>query len=186
MTLHIQVSPGAWWTFKLISGAASSTATTVEGNWKIAPEAGAFIVGDGNQVFFSNPLSDVTGRNCLFDDVYTFNANGDFSIEMGNSTWLESWQGGSPDGNCGTPVAPHDGTGSYSYELNGNKLKLIGTGAHVVLPKAVNGGELPGVPVPTEVTYDVLSLTSDGTTKRMVLEINVGGSVRWTFTLVSA
>lgn len=185
MTLHIQVSPGAWWTFKLISGADAPAATTIEGNWKIAPEAGAFVVGDGNQVFFSNPLSDVTGRDCLFDDIYTFDANGDFSIEMGNSTWLEPWQGVS-DPTCGTPLAPHDGAGTYTYELSGGKLKLIGTGAHVVLPKAVNGGELPNVPVPNEVTYDVLSLTSDGTTKRMVLEINVGGSVRWTFTLVSA
>ena len=185
MTLHIQVGPEAWWTFKLASGATAPTETTIEGNWKIAPEAGAFVVGDGNQVYFSNPLSDVTGRDCLFDDIYTFDANGNFSIEMGNSTWLEPWQGVS-EAICGTPLAPHDGAGTYTYELSGDKLKLIGTGAHVVLPKVVNGGELPNVPVPSEVTYDVLSLTSDGTTKRMVLEINIGGEVRWTFTLVSA
>lgn len=84
---------------------------------------------------------------------------------MGEQTWLEAWQGIASDG-CGTPKAPHDGAGSYTYQYDGTTLKLIGQGAHVALPKAVNGGELPNVAVPNEVNYQVVSLTQAGGVKK--------------------
>ncbi len=184
MTLRIQAGNGVWWDFKLISGA--SPAASIVGNWKMEPVEGAFAVGssEGNNDFFFNKTADVTARACFFDDVYTFAANGNFSINMGGQTWLETWQGVGSDA-CGVPVAPHDGAGAYTYSLSGGSLKLIGKGAHLALPKVVNGGELPTVAVPNDVTYKVVSLTTDGTKKRMTLHIEVGGGAWWTFKLIS-
>ena len=70
-----------------------SFAQTVEGTWKLAPEAGALGVGPGTGDYgwWSNGEADVTTRACLFDDHYVFNADGSFQNIVGESTWLEPW-----------------------------------------------------------------------------------------------
>jgi len=45
----------------------------------------------------------VTTRACFFDDVYTFVEDGTYSYDLGDQTWLETWQGVAEDG-CGAPV----------------------------------------------------------------------------------
>lgn len=194
MTLRINFNNGTdvWWDFKLISGEIGSgenETTSIEGNWKMEPVAGALAVGPsaGSSEWYFNSADDVTGRACFFDDVYTFGADGSFSYDMGGSTWLEPWQGAAGDGACGTPVAPHDGSGSYTYTFDGSALTLNGTGAHVALPKAVNAGELgnPGIDVPESITYQVASLTESGGVKKMTLHIETGSGVWWTFKLIS-
>ncbi|SEF57832.1 COG1361 family protein [Algoriphagus boritolerans] len=184
MTLRIEAGSGVWWDFKLISGTPASA--PLAGTWKMEPVEGAFAVGPsaGSREWFFNTTADVSTRACFFDDTYTFGEDGTFSIEMGEQTWLEAWQGIASDG-CGTPKAPHDGAGSYTYQYDGTTLKLIGQGAHVALPKAVNGGELPNVAVPNEVNYQVVSLTQAGGVKKMTLHIETGTGVWWTFKLVS-
>ncbi|MBQ4822350.1 hypothetical protein [Aquimarina sp. MMG016] len=159
-------------------------ASGLEGIWKLAPEAGAFKVGPapGNGDFFSNSLDDVTTRACYFDDFYIFSIDGSFSNELGSETWLEGWQGVSPD-QCGTPVAPHNGSVSatYLYDEGAGTITLNGEGAFLGLPKVVNGGELPGVPVPSSITYNV-SLSNNN--NRMELTIEIGGGVYWTYQLI--
>lgn len=184
MTLRIEAGSGVWWDFKLISGTPASA--PLAGTWKMEPVEGAFSVGPsaGSREWFFNTTADVSTRSCFFDDTYTFGEDGTFSIEMGDQTWLEAWQGIAADG-CGTPKAPHDGAGSYTYQYDGTTLKLIGQGAHVALPKAVNAGELPNVAVPNDVTYQVASLTEVGGVKKMTLHIETGSGVWWTFKLVS-
>ena len=184
MTLRIEAGSGVWWDFKLISGAAESA--PIVGNWKMEPVEGALSVGPsaGSREWWFNTTADVATRACFFDDVYTFGEDGTFSIDMGDQTWLEAWQGVGADG-CGAPKAPHDGSGSYTYQFDGNTLKLIGQGAHVALPKAVNAGELPNVAVPNDVTYTVESLTVTNNVKRMTLHIETGTGVWWTFKLIS-
>ncbi|MFC3417115.1 hypothetical protein [Algoriphagus hitonicola] len=189
MTLRIEAGDGVWWDFLLISGEAGEDpepASDVAGDWQMEPVAGAFSVGPnpGSTEFFSSSADDVTTRACFFDDVYTFGADGSFSIEMGDQTWLESWQGVDSD-SCGTPVAPHDGSGDYSFEFDGETLRLIGEGAHVALPKVVNGGELPNVDVPDDVTYQVASLTDEDGVRRMTLHIEIQDEIWWTFKLIS-
>lgn len=185
MTLRIEAGSGVWWDFKLISGAPAPTAAIV-GNWKMEPIEAAFSVGPnaGSREWYFNTTADVATRACFFDDVYTFGEDGSFSINMGAQTWLESWQGIAADG-CGAPVAPHDGAGTYTYEFTGSTLKLVGEGAHVGLPKAVNAGELPNVAVPNDVTYQIVSLTESNGVKRMELHIETGTGVWWTFRLIS-
>ena len=94
---------------------------------------------------------------------------------MDGSTWLEAWQGASPDG-CGTPVAPHDGTTnapySYSYNAATGELTTIGVGAHVGLAKVNNAGELTDpANAPGSVTY-LITLADNGNT--MIADINFG------------
>lgn len=185
MTLRIQAGSGVWWDFKLISGPPATAA--IVGKWKMEPIEGAMTVGPtaGSKEWWFNTTADVTTRACFFDDVYTFAENGTFTMDMGAQTWLEGWQGIAADG-CGTPKAPHNGAGNYTYAYNGGTLRLIGQGAHVALPKAVNAGELPNVAVPAEVTYQVVTLSESNGVKRMTLQIQAGTGVWWTFNLISA
>lgn len=187
MTLQIEAADGVWWEFLLISGTPPETPIDVVGDWTLEPIAGALGVGpgQGNVSWWASGDGDVTGRACLFDDVYTFDANGNFSMALGTETWLEPWQGTDPEA-CGTPVAPHDGTGSFTYTRTGNDLKLIGTGAHVALAKVVNGAELSNpANAPADVTYIISDFSDDGTNRRMTLQIFAGGETWWQFKLIS-
>lgn len=184
MTLRIEAGTGVWWDFKLISGPPASAA--IVGKWKMEPVEAALSVGPsaGSREWWFNTTADVATRACFFDDVYTFEANGTFTIDMGAQTWLETWQGISADG-CGTPKSPHNGSGSFTYIYDGGTLRLIGQGAHVGLPKAVNAGELPNVALPGEVTYQVVGLTETAGVKRMTVQVEAGTGVWWTFKLIS-
>lgn len=184
MTLRIEAGTGVWWDFKLISGPPASAA--IVGKWKMEPVEAALSVGPsaGSREWWFNTTADVATRACFFDDVYTFEANGSFTMDMGAQTWLETWQGISADG-CGTPKSPHNGSGSFTYIYDGGTLRLIGQGAHVGLPKAVNAGELPNVALPGEVTYQVVGLTETAGVKRMTVQVEAGTGVWWTFKLIS-
>ena len=116
----------------------------------------------------------------LFDDVFSFGADGSFANQMGDATWLEGWQG--VDEGCGAPVAPHDGSAAatYSYDAGAATLTVVGQGAHVGLAKVVNGAET-GVAVDDTITYEVTELTADS----MTLDINFGPGY-WRFVLVPA
>ena len=115
----------------------------VEGTWKLSQQAGALAVGpnQGDGSWWSNSTGDLTTRACLFDDSITFDASGNMMHYMDGSTWLEPWQGVNSE-QCGTPVAPHDGSGTFTYTYANNQLTVNGLGAHIGLPKAINGGEI--------------------------------------------
>ena len=51
---------------------------SLEGDWKLSPEAAALAVGpnQGDENWWSNSLWDLTVRDCLFDDIYRFNVDG--------------------------------------------------------------------------------------------------------------
>lgn len=179
LTLVIEAGTGVFWTFKLIR-----YTSPVEGTWKIAPEAGALKVGPApnSDQWWSNALADVTTRACYFDDNYIFNSDGSFQNILGPETWLEGWQTGTDDA-CGAPISPHDGSSSssYSYDENTGQLTLVGTGAYLGLPKAVNAGELPSVAVPSSVTYET-TLANNNT--EMIVVIEAGNGVFWTYKLI--
>ena len=188
MTLDIWIGHGSW-RFVLASATAAddggdaAPALDVTGDWRLAPEAGALGVGPakGDISWWSNSADDVNTRYCLFDDVFSFNADGSFANTMGDATWLEGWQGVEAD-SCGAPVAPHDGSAAatYSYDAAAATLTVVGQGAHLGLAKVVNGAET-GVAVDDTITYEVTELTAD----RMTLDINFGPGY-WRFVLVDA
>ena len=156
-------------------------AQTLEGTWKMSPQAGAFGVGpnQGDTSWFANSLADVTTRACFFDDLYVFNADGTFSNVLGAQSWIEGWQGGSDA--CGTPVAPHNGSNAATWSENttNGTVTLTGVGAYLGLAKAYNGGELatPSA-APASITYKIISLT----TNLMTLDIQISGGW-WRFVL---
>ena len=176
MTLVLYYGVG-YWTFKLVRDLSP-----IVGNWKIAPEAYALMVGDsyGSGNWWGNSAGDVTTRACLFDDQYVFQANSVFKNIQDSSTWIENWQG--TEG-CGAPVSPHDGSAlaTYSYDENAGTVTVIGTGAYLGIPKPYNGGELSNpADAPGSITYDV-SFSDGGNTMTLVLYYGVG---YWTFKLV--
>ncbi|HNU60128.1 MAG TPA: hypothetical protein PKI08_09275, partial [Aquaticitalea sp.] len=109
-----------------------------------------------------------------------FGNDGSFSNIQGTETWVEPWQGGSDA--CANPVAPHDGSNpaTYSYDAGAGTLTLEGIGAYIGLPKANNQGELPNVPVPDAITYNVTFV--DANTIQVYVE--AGAGVFWQYKLV--
>ncbi len=165
--------------FLLLSGSLFSQ-TDITGTWKLAPTAQALAVGpsQGDFSWWANSDEDVTGRACLFDDKFVFNADGSFQNVQDGETWLEAWQGVAADG-CGAGIAPHDGSNdaSWTYDEMAGTVTLTGVGAHLGLPKVHNGGELTS---PAEavaaITYPVVI---EGNT--MTVDINFGGTGFWHF-----
>lgn len=160
---------------------ASSTALV--GTWKMAPEAGALKVGPsaGSGEWWTNDAQAVIDRACYFDDTFVFASNGSFSNVQGAATWLEPWQGTSPEA-CGTPVAPHNGAAAtYVYDAGAGTLKINGSGAYIGLPKVNNAGELPNVAVPASITYNI-TLSNNNNTMNVIIE--AGSGVFWSYKLI--
>jgi hypothetical protein len=162
--------------------APSNVPEGLQGTWRMAPVAGALGIGPavGDISFFSCDADCVDLRACYYDDTYIFGADGTFTNDLGAESWIEDWQGG---GNaCGAPVAPHDGTNpsTYVYDENAGTVTLNGAGAYIGLAKANNQGELPNVPVPDSITYNV-SFTGPN---EINVNIDIGGGVYWQYQLV--
>jgi hypothetical protein len=166
--------------------AFTSVSAQLSGAYKMAPEAGAMGVGpsQGDISWWSNSVGDVELRACFFDDLYVFNNDGSFENILQDETWLEMWQGVAEDG-CGAPVAPHDGTGSYTYNYDEGMgtITISGLGGYLGIPKATNSGELtsPG-DAPESVTY--LVDVQDGG-DLLVIDIEAGAGVWWRFKMVA-
>lgn len=142
--------------YTLIFTALSLSFTAqIEGSWSLNPAAGALGVGpdSASTAWWGSDANAPTDRNCLFDDSIVFSSNGTFEHFMDGSTWLESWQAGSPPEGCGTPIAPHDG-GSNTYTYSNGILTVSGPGAHIGLAKVHNGGE-DGMPANDQIAYHV-------------------------------
>lgn len=161
----------------------------ITGTWMTESVPGALRVGPnpGAGDWWAIPAGDIVIRACYFDDTYTFNADGTFTIVMGADTWLEGWQGAGGN-SCSAPAAPHDGSGSYTYSFNGTTLTVNGAGAFLGLPKVTNSGELgnhiAANAVPASISYNVFSVTDDGTNMRMEIRIETVAGVHWTYSLI--
>jgi len=169
----------------LLLSISFSFSAQIEGTWKLSPQAFAMGCGpnQGDGGWWNNGLGDVTTRGCIFDDSITFSSNGSMMHYMDGNTWLESWQGVSSE-TCGTPVAPHTG-GSASWSYSNNQLTLTGLGAHLGLPKAVNGGELSDstIAVPSSIVYEI-TFSSNGDAFTADIQSAGGGSGWWRFEYV--
>ena len=163
-----------------------SGASVLAGSWMMAPEAGALGVGPGpgDYSWWTSSADDVITRACFFDDEYVFGTDGSFANVLGAETWLENWQGDYGDGECGAPVAPHDGTNPATFTNTASTVTVTGLGAYLGVPKVHNAGE-DGSPANNTITYNYV-LSPDGNT----LELTVpgyggtGGSEEWYFRLV--
>jgi len=182
LTVDISIGSG-WWRFILVKE-GGAVPSILAGTWQIAPEAGSLGVGPnlGDISWWAIDAAGVTQRGCFYDDTYVFGADGSFKNVLGAESWIEVWQGIVADG-CGTPVAPHDGSGAatYTFDAVANKVTLNGTGAYLGIPKAYNGGELTSpAGAPESITYD---LTFSENNTRMIVDINIGGGW-WRFQMI--
>ena len=162
--------------------------------WMLAPETGALWIGpsDGSQTWWQNNTADLTTRSCLFNDIYTFSKNGTLSVDTKGDFYVDEeagnpWPAGMPAVGCyannAIPAQFQAWTGSsFSFEIQGNdKLKLIGTGAHLGLYKAGTPPDA-AVPVPqASVTYSITSISAS----RLVVKLDYGWGA-WRFTYVVA
>ncbi|MFS4415215.1 hypothetical protein [Maribacter sp. 2307ULW6-5] len=184
VVVEIGAGSGVFWQYKLVK-APSQSAPEIAGTWRMAPEAGSLGVGPavGDVSFFAIDAQGLIDRACYFDDTYVFGTDGSFANVLGADTWIEGWQGGSDA--CGAPVAPHDGSAAatYTYDANAGTITLSGAGAYIGLPKANNQGELPNVPLPDTIVYDVV-LSDGGNTMNVVVEIGAGSGVFWQYKLI--
>ena len=185
MVVTIESGSG-WWQFVYVKQPMSP----IVGHWKLAPTAGAMAIGPvaGSTEWWSNGEADVSGaRACIFDDVYTFGADGTFTQSVGHETFLEPWQGAASEG-CGTPIAPHNGSASSTWSevaASGDTpgtVTIEGMGAHMGLARIANGIDLLApVDAPASVTYDVALLSEDGNNLTLQIE---SGSGWWQFKFV--
>jgi hypothetical protein len=145
------------------------TASELIGNWKLAPEARALDVVSGGGGW-SNSAADVITRSCLFDDLFVFKANNQFSNQMGGQTWVETWQGVSSEG-CGVPVEPHaDIDGFYSFDEEQMTIRLNRPGVHLGIPKVITGAEITSPSqAASSITYEVINSTSSTMTLRIAI-----------------
>jgi len=156
-----------------------------EGRWVLLHEAGALAVGPSADDFswWSNMLADVATRDCLFDDVYVFNADGTFQNEIGDQTWLEPNFGTDPEA-CDSAVAPWDGSASatWSHNVEENTITITGAGAYLGLFKIGDSVEYAdSSATPDEsITYTNVTFSEDGNTMT-VLKVIADGSVFWQF-----
>jgi hypothetical protein len=202
MTVEIQFQPGGgYWTYILQRGESDNgggdngggdngggaDASGLVGSWSIAAEAGALGVGpaQGDISWWSLDDVGVTDRACYLDDEFVFGADGSFSNVMGESTWVEAWQGASADG-CGTPVYPHDGAATdytYAYDAAAGTITVNGVGAHLGISKVYNEGEMTSVSEAAgieSITYTIVEMEAT----RMTVEIQFqAGGGYWTYVL---
>ena len=181
LTLDIEIAGGAYWRFNLTKQVP--VAPTLDGTWKMSPQAVAFGVGpaQGDFSWWANSTQDITDRACFFDDEYVFNSNGTFNNVVGAQTWIEGWQVTGMNA-CGTPIAPHNGSNAatWTYDATASTVTLTGVGAYLGLPKAFNGGELSAPSAaPAAITYKVTSLTAS----LLTLDIEINGGAYWRFVL---
>ena len=145
----------------------------LEGTWNLAQTPTSLAVGPalGDFSWFSIGDNPQDARPCLYDDAFVFGADGTFQNVQDGSTWLEVWQGMDPEG-CGTPVAPHDGSNAATWMDNGDgTLTITGVGAHLGLPKVINGAEIDNpANAPASITYPYI-LDGDNLT----IDISFGG-----------
>ena len=178
--------PAAITPLKILTGNASKT-------WVLdQPGGGALWVGPndvGAGAWWSNSAGDVTAsdRTCLFNDEYTFNKNGSFTFDAKSDMRVDDEGGAAWPTDIGLAIGCYSmtqiptkyqawGSGNFTFQINGNKLKVIGTGAHLGLYKV---GETGTTATPdAAVTYDIVELTP---TKLVVKKQYDWGQWRFTF-----
>ena len=92
--------------------------TGILGTWMLAPEAGSLGVGPAefDVSWWNGDDGVIAARDCLYDDEFVFSRDGSFTNVLGDTTWVEGWQGGTDS--CAAPVAPHDGSGAATFEYD--------------------------------------------------------------------
>lgn len=160
--------------------------------WKLAPEAGSIWVGPDasfGTTWWGIPDADIPKRPCMYNDEYSFSADGTFKVDNKGDFWADDEGGNIFPAGLGLTIGCQPtsalpaaykawgDTGNRNFVVTATDIKLIGLGAYIGLYKAGNG-ILASVPQATT-TYTIKELTAT----RMVIYINFGPGI-WRYTLV--
>lgn len=162
-----------------------------EKTWKLAPEAGAMVVGpDPNTVWWGNNVADLAARACHFNDEYTFTVDGQFKYNNKGDFWADTDGSGAitpSDLGVSPGCQPASAwpakykawdSATNRFSITDKSLQVKGTGAWIGLYKVGEDGEV-STPSST-VTFTIQSLTNN----RMVIYKQYSGFL-WKFTLVA-
>jgi PKD repeat protein len=172
--------------------------------WKLNPDAYAEMVGPGpgDGSYFGNSAASVTGlRSCDFNDEWTFSFDAEGKMKYDNKgDFYEDTYIGNGNSVCGdnselSKTQKPWASGNFHYKVIPNsgvnpkygQLKVIGLGAHIGLPEAVNGAQNTEAPVKS-ITYDIINEEHHSGYDILVLTLNSGtdsAPLWWTFTLRS-
>ena len=179
MKVEIAIAGGAYWKFELVKVMPELNPV---GYWQMRPVGTSLAVGPakGDYAWWKVPVAEITAdRKCMYDDYFVFNADGSFTMDFQDETFLEAWQG---TAGCNAPVAPFDGKGTYTYTANkdAGTISLNGKGAYMGLPKVYNGGEINDLANAKDTIVYEAAITDD----TMYLDIMIGGGAYWHFEMV--
>ena len=162
------------------NGGGTVEESPLAGTWYIASEEASIAVmtADGSTVHWSLPAADVAKRGCLLDDKFIFGADGSFKNDVGDYTWIESWQGVGSEG-CGVPISP-SGTAEGTFEYDGDQITISGVGAYLGLPKVYNTGthqDVASISDASSVSYDVAEFDETAGTLTITVGYDDAGNV---------
>ena len=99
------------------------TTNLLIGEWRVLPFEGSLVVGPNPYELTPNLEDnwwwlgqDGDMRECYTDDIYTFGADGSFSIDFQEDTWIENWQSGDTRSNTEWQVYAIDSSGEIDWE----------------------------------------------------------------------
>jgi len=150
---------------EILTGCSSKT-------WTLLQDEAALIVGPNEtEVWWNNPASDVIDRACLFNDTYTFTAEGVYIYDNKGDFYADD----DGSGNIYPPALgltvgcqqsdawPTDfsawDSGTHAFEVTDNTLKVVGNGAFMGLYKV---GDQQETQVPEDqITYTIDAISED-------------------------
>jgi len=183
---------------KFLTGETSKT-------WKLSrnidEEEYPVLVGpeDRSQIWWALGLNDpLIARECLMEEEYVFNIDGTYEYVTNGvvfadyGIWSADVEGQCiDDSDASLMVGPNGedltawgaGTHSFVYDPSAQTLTITGLGAHVGLAKV--GSDMEVATPQAAVTYNVVSIETDGAIDKMVLETTIPAPGYWQFNLVS-
>ena len=170
--------------FAILTGCGTKT-------WKLDPNPKALHVGpDATQVYWESDASTIAARPCLWDDEYTFNADGSFLHDDKGTIFIDDDGQGhvvpagiNLSGGC---HATSELQGIYkgwsnfpagTFSVTPSRLTITQAGAFVALYKVGTNADV--IAPPASVSYTVLSCTP---TKLVIAAVY--STLTWKFTLV--
>lgn len=140
--------------------------------WTLLQDEAALIVGpNATDVWWNNSSDDVVGRGCLFNDTYTFTAEGVYIFDSKGDFYADD----DGSGNIYPPALgltvgcqqsdawPADfaawDSGTHAFEVTENTLKVVGNGAYLGLYKV--GDQQETLEPEDQITYTIDNITED-------------------------
>lgn len=170
--------------------------------WKVINGPGAVRVGPGigSGEWFTSDQAWIDAAPCLVDDVFSFDASGQLTIDVKEEVFTEgSMTGIEANGCVAVADLPAELTdwagGTFSYTLTEGTdtalptIKVEGSGAYIGFYKGANGKEL-AQPEEGSITYTVLSYIDRSDRDIMEVTIDISeaqdGTAYWTYKLAAA